>query len=103
MFIFSDSSVFRIALIQGDCQGMARNVEIKARIESVESIAQKVAALADEGPVEIFQDDTFFACQNGWLKLRAFSASEGEVIFYRRPDQTEPKVSFNLISRTLHY
>jgi adenylate cyclase class IV len=38
---------------------MARNIEIKARIDSVEALAEKVAAIADEGPIEIFQDDTF--------------------------------------------
>lgn len=79
---------------------MARNVEIKARIESLESILPKVAALADKGPIEIIQDDTFFTCMNGRLKLRVFSPMEGELIFYRRPDQAGPKESFYLISPT---
>ena len=39
---------------------MARNIEIKARIESIESIYDRAAELADEGPIEIVQDDTFF-------------------------------------------
>jgi adenylate cyclase class IV len=43
---------------------MARNIEIKARIESIDSIAHKAAARAGEGPIEIVQDDTFFACPN---------------------------------------
>jgi len=79
---------------------MARNVEIKARIKSVDSVLPKAAALADNGPVEIIQDDTFFACQNGRLKLRVFSPSEGQLIFYRRADQIGPKESFYLISPT---
>ncbi len=79
---------------------MARNVEIKARIESVEALAAKVAGLADQGPIEILQDDTFFACERGRLKLRAFSATEGQLIFYRRPDQAGPKESFFVISPT---
>jgi adenylate cyclase class IV len=41
---------------------MARNIEIKARIESVETLRQQVAALADREPTEIDQDDTFFNC-----------------------------------------
>ena len=49
---------------------MARNIEIKARIESVEAMAAKVAALADHGPIEIPQDDTFFLCERGRVKLR---------------------------------
>src|SRR3989442_8835020 len=79
---------------------MARNIEIKARIESVEAVEPKAAALADQGPIEIRQDDTFFACPQGRLKLRAFSATEGQLIFYRRPDQTGPKESFFVISPT---
>ena len=79
---------------------MARNVEIKARIKNIEAIARKAAALADEGPVEISQDDTFFVCQNGRLKLRMFSSGQGELIFYLRPDHTGPKESFYLISPT---
>jgi predicted adenylyl cyclase CyaB len=79
---------------------MPRNVEIKARIESIESIFPRAAGLADEGPVEIVQDDTFFVCQNGRLKLRAFSQEEGELIFYRRIDQRGPKESFYVLSPT---
>ena len=77
---------------------MARNVEIKARIENINSIFSKAASLADKGPVEILQDDTFFACPNGRLKLRAFSSEKGELIFYRRSDQSGPKESFYVIS-----
>jgi adenylate cyclase class IV len=79
---------------------MARNVEIKARIESIESFFPGVAALSDEGPVEIVQDDTFFHCQNGRLKLRTFYRDRGELIFYRRTDRQGPKESFYLISPT---
>lgn len=79
---------------------MSRNVEIKARIESVDALAPRVAALADQGSVEIVQDDTFFACERGRLKLRAFPGGDGELIFYRRPDQAGPKESFFVISPT---
>jgi predicted adenylyl cyclase CyaB len=79
---------------------MARNIEIKARIESIESIIAKVAALADKGPIEIIQDDIFFHCSNGRLKLRIFSKTEGELIFYRRSDECGPKESFYVISPT---
>ena len=79
---------------------MLRNVEIKARIERVEVLLPRVQAIADSGPSEIFQDDTFFSCPNGRLKLRAFSETDGELIFYRRPDSAGPKESFYVISRT---
>jgi len=79
---------------------MPRNVEIKAHIESVDALSARAQAIADNGPTEIFQDDTFFSCPNGRLKLRAFSETSGELIFYRRPDQTGPKESFYVISPT---
>jgi predicted adenylyl cyclase CyaB len=79
---------------------MARNIEIKARLEDFDAVYERAAALADSGPVLITQDDTFFRCDNGRLKLRAFSSESGELIFYRRPDQKGPKESFYLISPT---
>ena len=79
---------------------MARNVEIKARIESVAALLPRVQAIAGDGPAKIFQDDTFFTCANGRLKLRAFSETSGELIFYQRPDKAGPKESFYVISPT---
>jgi len=79
---------------------MARNIEIKARIDSIESLWPLVVNIADEGPIEIIQDDTFFPCSNGRLKLRAFSDHGGQLIFYQRPDSADPKQSFYVISPT---
>ena len=79
---------------------MARNIEIKARIQSIDALLPIAAAIADKGPTEIVQDDTFFACANGRMKLRAFSTGEGELIFYRRADQQGPKESFYIRSPT---
>ncbi len=79
---------------------MARNIEIKARIESTEALSAVAARLATEGPFEIYQDDTFFACEAGRLKLRAFSKTSGELIFYRRANQHGPKESFYVRSPT---
>lgn len=78
----------------------SRNVEIKARISSVEALVPRVAALADQGPIEIEQDDTFFVCERGRIKLRALSATEGQLIFYRRANQAGPKESRFVISPT---
>jgi predicted adenylyl cyclase CyaB len=75
---------------------MARNVEIKARIAGVAAVAPLAARLADAGPTVIEQDDTFFSCPNGRLKLRDQFGGGAELIFYRRADQSEPKESFYL-------
>ncbi len=79
---------------------MARNIEIKARIPGSVDLERTAAALADEGPIEITQDDTFFACPAGRLKLRAFSGTRGELIFYRRSDERGPKESYYVRSAT---
>ena len=79
---------------------MPRNVEVKARIESVDALKPLAARIADHGPIEIFQDDTFFRCPSGRLKLRTFSDDSGELIYYRRADETGPKESFYLVSQT---
>jgi len=82
---------------------MARNIEIKARIASAEALAAvagQAAALATERPFELTQDDTFFACDAGRLKLRTFSVTSGELIFYRRANQAGPKESFYVRSPT---
>jgi predicted adenylyl cyclase CyaB len=79
---------------------MPRNIEIKARVGNLQLLALRVSAIADSGPTEIVQDDTFFACPHGRLKLRAFSPDEGQLIFYRRADEEGPKESFYLLSPT---
>jgi predicted adenylyl cyclase CyaB len=79
---------------------MARNIEIKARIADLALIEARVAGLAQHGPEQIAQDDTFFRCEHGRLKLRAFSDAAGELIFYRRADQAGPKESFYVRSST---
>lgn len=72
---------------------MPRNIEIKARVRDMEALRTNVAALATAGPQENWQDDTFFSCHSGRLKLRVFSDAEGELIFYRRSDEPGPKQS----------
>lgn len=72
---------------------MARNVEVKARIDSVESLLPRVRALADGPQERIEQDDTFFACALGRLKLRDFGNGTGELIHYERVDTAGPKLS----------
>jgi adenylate cyclase class IV len=72
---------------------MARNVEVKARIASVEALLPRARALADASERLIEQDDTFFACANGRLKLRDFGNGTGELIHYQRADTTGPKLS----------
>jgi adenylate cyclase class IV len=73
---------------------MARNIEIKARIASVAALLPRATALAGGAePEPIAQDDSFFACAHGRLKLRAFADGSAELIHYQRSDSAGPKLS----------
>lgn len=80
---------------------VARNIEIKARVFDFLDAIRKADQIADQGPAEIAQDDTFFNCDGGRLKLRQFSEGKGELIFYRRVNQAGPKESFFIRSQTI--
>ena len=79
---------------------MSRNIEIKAKIHRTEALVSIIASLAETGPFHILQHDTFFNCPLGKLKLRAFSANAGELIYYQRPELNGPKLSLYHISPT---
>ena len=72
---------------------MARNVEIKARVQSLDAIRRLVIALTPSPPELISQIDTFFVVPRGRLKVRQFTDGSGELIAYDRADQAGPKAS----------
>jgi predicted adenylyl cyclase CyaB len=77
---------------------MPANVEIKARIPSVDALLPLAQALSDDKHLQrIHQDDTFFTVPNGRLKLREFHDGAGELIHYLRPDAAGPKLSDYLL------
>jgi predicted adenylyl cyclase CyaB len=83
---------------------MARNIEIKARVESLDHTEALARTLACDGPFDLQQDDTFFVAAHGRLKLRVESrrdaTPEARLIFYRRPDRAGPKTSFYVMTPT---
>ena len=72
---------------------MPRNIEIKARIDSVQALLPVARAVAGGEPTVIDQDDTFFAVPHGRLKLRQFADGSAELIHYHRPDVEQAKAS----------
>ena len=72
---------------------MARNIEIKARIASVESLLPRALAVAAGTPERLLQDDTFFPVPMGRLKLRQFEDGSAELIHYHRADRAQAKAS----------
>lgn len=72
---------------------MPRNIEIKARIASVESLLPIAVRVAASEPTLIEQDDSFFDVPHGRLKLRQFADGSAELIHYHRADSSGPKAS----------
>ncbi len=72
---------------------MPRNIEVKARVESVEALLQRARALADDEVEVIEQDDTFFRVPQGRLKLREFADGSAELIHYHRTDTVQARPS----------
>ena len=79
---------------------MPSNVEIKARFGNLDRIRTIAEQLATEPSQTIVQEDVFFACSLGRLKLRIFPDDTGELIHYVRPDAAETRLSRYEIHRT---
>jgi len=72
---------------------MPRNIEIKARIPTVEKMLPLARALADGDMEVIDQIDTFFHVAHGRMKLREFADGSAELIHYHRANTTEARPS----------
>jgi adenylate cyclase class IV len=80
---------------------MKRNVEIKAKVANFAAVRQIVEGLADSGPMELEQEDTFFVCPRGRLKLRQFAGCpQAELIYYERPESSGPRESRYIVHPT---
>jgi len=65
---------------------MPTNIEIKFRVDDLESVERKAAQIADHGPELLVQEDIFFDVNTGRLKLRKFADGSAELIAYYRTD-----------------
>ncbi len=72
---------------------MPRNLEVKARIGSIEraiSVARSIHAQPD---AELEQTDTYFRVTHGRLKLREVGPHRAELIYYRRMEASARRIS----------
>ncbi len=67
-------------------------VEIKARCSEPEKVENILIRLKADHKGTDEQTDTYFKCDTGRLKLREGNI-ENSLIFYKRPDQSGPKLS----------
>ena len=69
------------------------NVEIKARCADLAAMARAAAAAGAVLESNIGQVDTYFNVASGRLKLRQADGVDQALIFYRRSDDSAPKLS----------
>jgi predicted adenylyl cyclase CyaB len=72
---------------------MPANIEIKARVHDFASLQQKAEHLSVAPCQVITQDDTFFRCPQGRIKLRELGPQRGQLVYYVREDISGPKHS----------
>jgi len=94
-------------------QNVVRHIEIKAYVDDYKSLCTRVANLAAQASppdpsdpsdsadpfVDRVQNDTFFHCRSGRLKLRS-SGQYHDLIYYRRDNDYGPSESFYQFART---
>lgn len=81
---------------------MPVNIEIKARVCDFERLQHRAARLSDTPCQVLPQEDTFFNCPEGRLKLRESGPDQGQLIYYQRQDIAGPKHSDYKIYSTDH-
>ncbi len=78
---------------------LARNIELKARLVSLDAARATAARLATEELGLEIQVDTYFVCRQGRLKLRQIDGSRAQFVWYARLDRPDAKASdYRLVS-----
>jgi predicted adenylyl cyclase CyaB len=72
---------------------MGRNVEVKARVESLDALVPGLEELGARFAGQWRMRDVFFAAPEGRLKLRTVEGEGAYLIAYRRRDDTGPSLS----------
>jgi len=72
---------------------MATNVEIKARVNDIGRLRERVEALSDAPCEVISQRDGFFNTAKGRLKLRVLAPDRAHLVYYERADVSGPRRS----------
>ncbi len=72
---------------------LRRNVELKARLNSLDTARTIARKLATDYLGIQSQIDTYFHCHDGRLKLREMNGTAAQLIWYARPDQAEARAS----------
>ena len=79
--------------IKTKAYGEHRCLVIKAQVEDISTVIERARAIAEQGPLEIFLEDSDFDCPEGKVKLRSFSSAGTKAIFFESKDTAMAKES----------
>lgn len=77
---------------------MGHNIEIKIAVHDFNAMKEKIEQTFQVTGEIIYQEDRFYACTSGRLKLRIFEDQTAELIHYHRVDKA--KLRSSLYQRT---
>lgn len=72
---------------------MPRNLELKARLPSLDAAREIALRIATDRLPDQRQTDTYFSCTSGRLKLREIDGAQAQLVWYRRPDGFDVRTS----------
>jgi predicted adenylyl cyclase CyaB len=75
-----------------------RNIELKARLSSLDAGREIAQQIATKRLPPLRQTDTYFHCQHGRLKLRELDSGQAQLVWYARPDNPRARASDYLLA-----
>ena len=85
-------------VIDSENSPVHRNVELKAKLPSLEVTRSLVQPVATNRLADQHQVDVYFCAPHGRLKLRTINKQASQLIWYTRPDHSSSKTSHYVIA-----
>jgi predicted adenylyl cyclase CyaB len=70
-----------------------KNIELKAKVENFRTLRKLLNKAGATRKGMLLQEDMYFNCRGGRLKLRTIDNKHSELIYYKRPDKSGSKLS----------
>lgn len=84
-----------------------KNIELKISINNFNKVVPLLKKIKARRINKLYQKDIYYHCKNGRLKIRIINNKKFELIFYKRPDRLDKKISnyqiFNIKPRQVNF
>lgn len=70
-----------------------KNIELKIFVDDFNEIKKLLKRIRARHIGEMFQKDTYYKCEAGRMKIRSIDNKKFELIFYKRPNKANGKIS----------